>query len=275
MVRVQQVIIVLANWCPHCVPLSLENAKRISKDLGVPLRVLDIDVPEQENVADRLVEQYGDFVEDYIIPQIFLEYEGGKVEHIFTGFQEKVSITKVRWVDLFKSEFYQSLLVAQNESLTAFTEKYLVFNISCRHCEAPAFFRPLLIEQNFLVGAYCCPSGLVSKAVCFGLELNLEKKFYAFLIDQLGKEAVSKRDLRVATRHGWELGEGATEYLQRLALVQRKNVITEVYWTRYPMADDDKNKGVFLCSDPESGKGCRRLFVKDLNSMERLCHQCR
>lgn len=115
MTRVRQVIIVLANWCPHCVPLSLNNAKRISNDLGVPLRVLDIDDPEQESVADRLVEQYGDFVEDYVIPQIFLEYKSGKVEHVFSGFSEGVSITEARWVDLFKSEFYRSLLVTQNE----------------------------------------------------------------------------------------------------------------------------------------------------------------
>jgi hypothetical protein len=115
MVRVKQVIIVLANWCPHCVPLSLENARRMSKDLDAPLQVLDIDDPKQESVADRLVEQYGDFVEDYIIPQIFLEYEGGKVEHIFTGFSEGVSITKARWMDFLKSEFYRTLLVTQNE----------------------------------------------------------------------------------------------------------------------------------------------------------------
>lgn len=114
MVRVRQVTIVLAHWCPHCDPLSLENAEKMADDLGVPLRILDIDVPEEECVADRLVEEHGDYIEDYIIPQVFLEYEEGKVKHILTGFSEGVSVTKARWNDLFKSEFYQSLLSGQN-----------------------------------------------------------------------------------------------------------------------------------------------------------------
>jgi hypothetical protein len=60
----------------------------MSEDLKVPLRVLDIDDQKQESLADKLVEQYGDFS----------------------------SITKARLVDLFKSEFYQTLLKTQNES---------------------------------------------------------------------------------------------------------------------------------------------------------------
>ncbi len=116
MARVQRVTIVLANWCPHCVPLSLENARRLAKDLRVPLRVLDIDVPEQERVSDKLVEEHGDYVEDYIIPQVFLEYDGGRVEHLFTGFSEGVSVTKAQWAILFASSFYRNLLRAQNES---------------------------------------------------------------------------------------------------------------------------------------------------------------
>ena len=116
MVRVRRITIVLAHWCPHCVPLSLEKAQRVAKDLRVPLRVLDIDVPEQERAADRLVEEYGDYVEDYIIPQLFLEYDGGMVKHLFTGFSEGVSVTEARWADLFESRFYRNLLGAQNES---------------------------------------------------------------------------------------------------------------------------------------------------------------
>jgi len=95
--------------------LSLEKAQRVAKDLGVLLRVLDIDVPEQERVADGLVEEYGDYVEDYIIPQVFLEYDGGRVKHLFTGFSEGVPITEARWSDLFESRFYRNLLEAQNE----------------------------------------------------------------------------------------------------------------------------------------------------------------
>jgi len=115
MVRVRRITIVLAHWCPHCVPLSLEKAQRVAKDLDIPLRVLDIDVPEQERVADRLVEEYGDYVEDYIIPQVFLEYDEERVKHLFTGFSEGVPVTEARWADLLESRLYRDLLGAQNE----------------------------------------------------------------------------------------------------------------------------------------------------------------
>ncbi len=87
----------------------------MAADLKVPLRVLDIDFPEQEKIADSLVEKHGDYVEDYIIPQVFLEYEGSNIDHVFTGFSEGVSITAARWNDFLRSGFYRSLLRAQNE----------------------------------------------------------------------------------------------------------------------------------------------------------------
>lgn len=100
---------VLATWCPHCVPPSSEATKRLSKELGVPYRILDIDDPEQLKIADELVRKYGDDVEDYLIPQVFLEFPDGRVEHIFTGFSEDPGITKRHWEDFFQSEYYKKL----------------------------------------------------------------------------------------------------------------------------------------------------------------------
>ena len=71
----RRVSIVLAEWCPHCVPFSLENAKRMAKELNTEFRVLDIDDPEQERIADELVKDYGDYSVDYLIPQVFVEEE--------------------------------------------------------------------------------------------------------------------------------------------------------------------------------------------------------
>jgi glutaredoxin len=105
----RRISIVLADWCPHCVPLSLDNAKRMAKELNAELRVLDIDDPEQEKIADELVKNYGDYTEDYIIPQVFIE-EDGKVQHIFTGFSEGVGVTRARWEDLFASRYYKEKL---------------------------------------------------------------------------------------------------------------------------------------------------------------------
>ena len=101
---------VLAEWCPHCVPLSLERGHQMETALSVPLRVLDIDDPEEEKLADELVRRYGDFVEDYLIPQVFAEYDDGTVKHVFTGFSEAVDVTRARWDDFFASEFYKRKL---------------------------------------------------------------------------------------------------------------------------------------------------------------------
>ena len=277
MARVKRVTIVLAKWCPHCVPLSLDYAKKMVDGLGVSLRVLDIDVARQERVSDRLVEEYGDYVEDYIIPQVFLEYEGKKIEHVFTGFSESVLITEARWISLLKSKFFQRLLESQKKGdnpLDDFVERHLAFKVECRrHCDEPASFRVLLTEQKGIVGVYNCPSGFVSRVVYFSLEPDLDW-FYAFLSGQLGKKMVEKRDLRTATRYGWELNEEAAEDLVGLTIQLRKPVIREVYWVHHPKNDAEKNRGVFLCSDPAQGRGCRRLFVQEVTSRNRLCPKC-
>ena len=105
----RQISLVFATWCPHCDPLSVEEAKRMSKDLGVSLRLLDIDKPEDVKIGDDLVKKYGDDCEDYLIPQVFLEYPNGRVQHVFTGFSENPEITKRHWGDLFASDFFKSL----------------------------------------------------------------------------------------------------------------------------------------------------------------------
>ncbi len=158
------------------------------------------------------------------------------------------------------------------ESLAKFVEGHLAFAIACRgHCDAPAFFRLLSTESSHVVGAYLCPDGFVSRIVCFSFEDNLDW-FYAFLSNQLGSGIVQRRDLRVATRHGWELGEEAADELEELT--KGRKVVKEVYWTRYPRTEAEKGRGVFLCSDPERGRGCGRLFVQEVTSKEKLCSQC-
>lgn len=107
--RPSRISTVLATWCPHCVPPSSDATKRLSEELGVPYRILDIDVPEQAKIGDELVRKYGDDVEDYLVPQVFLEFPDGRVQHIFTGFSENPEVTKARWEDLFHSQFFKQL----------------------------------------------------------------------------------------------------------------------------------------------------------------------
>jgi len=85
----------------------------MAEQLGVDLRVLDIDDAEQEEIADSLVRNCGDWAEDYLIPQVFFE-EDGRAHHIFTGFSEGVEVTKARWDDFFASHRYRQELKNRN-----------------------------------------------------------------------------------------------------------------------------------------------------------------
>lgn len=75
----------------------------------MPLRLLDIDQQDVVKIADELVRNYGDDCDDYLVPQVFLEFPGGKVEHVFTGFSEDTEITRKHWDDFFHSKFYRNL----------------------------------------------------------------------------------------------------------------------------------------------------------------------
>jgi glutaredoxin len=107
--RPRRLTVVLAQWCPHCVPLSVRKGRRLAKRLGIPFRTLDIDRPGQERLADRLVREHGDASPDYLIPQAFLEWSDGRVQHLLTGFSEQVARTAQAWDDLFESEWLRSV----------------------------------------------------------------------------------------------------------------------------------------------------------------------
>jgi hypothetical protein len=81
----------------------------MAKRLGVPFRTLDIDRPAQVREADRLVRAYGDASPDYLIPQVFLEWADGHVQHLLTGFSEQVPRTEKAWDDLLASDWFRSV----------------------------------------------------------------------------------------------------------------------------------------------------------------------
>lgn len=95
--------VVYAKWCPHCVPTTVEPLNQRARALGVPCLLHDIDSDDVEK-ADDLVRNHGDWTEDYLIPQVFLEYDGGRVEHVLTGNPRGVALTKGAVEALLKSE---------------------------------------------------------------------------------------------------------------------------------------------------------------------------
>lgn len=112
--RPVRLTIVLADWCPHCVPLSEVKVRELGTRLGIPVRRLDIDDRAEERTADALVKAHGDWSPDYLIPQVFLEWSDGRVEHILTGFPEGVSRTRQAWEELFRSDWVHRLLAPQD-----------------------------------------------------------------------------------------------------------------------------------------------------------------
>ena len=103
MERPKAIHVVYAQWCPHCVPTTVEPLKKRGEELGVPCLLHDIDSDEVE-IADDLVRRYGDWSPDYLIPQVFLEYDGGRIEHVLTGNPRGVALTKKAVEELLAGE---------------------------------------------------------------------------------------------------------------------------------------------------------------------------
>lgn len=148
-----------------------------------------------------------------------------------------------------------------------FVRKYLSFAGKCyRHCDKPTSMKILSQGPSEVVGAYVCPDGFVSQVVHFSVKPNIEA-FQELLSDQAGRENVSRRDIRVATRHGWELGSNATKALE--SNLGAGGTITEAYWRRYPKTDEDKKKVVSLCVS------CNHLYVHGSDDKDRMCPTCK
>lgn len=85
--------IVYADWCPHCVPTTVGPVQSAAKAVGVPVILHDIETDDVET-ADELVKKYGDWIPDYVIPQVFFEMDDGKIEHVLTGDRRGVQYTR-------------------------------------------------------------------------------------------------------------------------------------------------------------------------------------
>lgn len=154
-----------------------------------------------------------------------------------------------------------------------FVLKYLNFTGKCyRHCDKPTAMTVVSQNSTSLVGAYLCPEGFVSQVVYFSDQPDREW-FEHLLHEQVGQENVNQRDLRVASRHGWELGGDAQETLN--SRLGKGASITEIYWTRYPKTEEQKQQATSLCVGDGSKVGCMKLFMHDRYSVERLCPSCR
>ena len=127
-------------------------------------------------------------------------------------------------------------------------------------------------EPTRVLGAYICPDGIVSQVVYFSQKPDLNW-FSKTILNQVGAVNFTTNDVRTATRHGWELGGDACQVLD--AELGPDSSITEVYWTRYPRTDAQKQVAISVCTGDASRVGCLKLFAHDRDKVERFCVNCR
>ena len=106
MAEVRAVHVVHATWCPHCHPMTVEPLQKLAEELGIPLLSYDIDVPEQEKKADELVRRFGDWTEDYLVPQVFVEMSDGEMRHVLTGYPGNLALTRKAVNDLIAGPLF-------------------------------------------------------------------------------------------------------------------------------------------------------------------------
>jgi hypothetical protein len=172
-------------------------------------------------------------------------------------------MTTARQIELLSIEDH---FLMSSVELEMFVRKYLIVEgtpCSQRHCGKPTSFFPLLEDKVGIVGAYLCPENYVSRIVYFSSSPD-KPWFEDFLRIKLdGGERVRAKDIRQATRHGWELGREAEKEIS----VFWPGDITQVYWTFYPRNDEEKTNGNFLCSK------CHKLFVKPNSRPGNVCNR--
>jgi len=101
--RPKSIYVVYARWCPHCVPVTVDPLSGRAEELGIPIVLLDIDTDDVQ-AADDMVRKYGDWTDDYLVPQVFFEYGQGRIEHVLTGDPRGVALTRKAVESLLASE---------------------------------------------------------------------------------------------------------------------------------------------------------------------------
>ena len=127
-------------------------------------------------------------------------------------------------------------------------------------------------DATQVLGAYVCPESFVSQVVYFSQKPDINS-FEKLVTSQVGKENFTPNDIRLGSRHGWELGYDARKMVE--VNLGPDGKITEVYWTRYARTDSEKKVAISLCSGDGTRKGCLKLFAHDSSTAEKFCPTCK
>ncbi len=119
-----------------------------------------------------------------------------------------------------------------------------------------------LSSDKDLIVCSACPGGYISRIVAYGEEVNLRtfKEYLSRLLS--GSLSLEDEDIRVATRHTWDLGVKSSN----------DRVFRAAYWTqnyRRTKSDNPDRISLFLCSN------CNTPFLQPFTSTTTLCQNCR
>jgi hypothetical protein len=78
-----------------------------ARELEAPCILYDIDDPDACEKGDNLVRRHGDWSADYLIPQVFMEYDSGEIRHVFTGYSEDIELTRRGISNLLASHIFK------------------------------------------------------------------------------------------------------------------------------------------------------------------------
>ena len=174
-------------------------------------------------------------------------------------------------------------MAGSDQGFVSRVQKYLILPGQCyRHCSSPTSFMQLLKEEERIAGAYVCPSGSVSRIVYFDTNsdvTSLKNLLSLHLVDI----PIRDEEIRVATRHGWELGIDPVKMTEENRITfHGSEPVMQLYWapprhrtshqTRGP---SDAGTSAFLCTGNEEKEGCKRIFLEQTDSSVRLCPRCR
>lgn len=148
-----------------------------------------------------------------------------------------------------------SILDAVRSRLSADTSCY-------GHCKSPAHHH-MINGAEGQIACFSCSGGYVSRVVMYSAEDGTEqlKSFVSRTVN--GVMEIRDEDIRVATRHPWEMGleeNSAGEVILR-----------EAYWTQHyrrTKSDDPARATLFRC------ESCGSLFTQPLNSAAATCTGC-
>ncbi len=142
-----------------------------------------------------------------------------------------------------------------------------------RHCDRPQRGHNLRALAPGWLCVYACPGGAVS-VITYSEWSNADPtaRLLPFVrAHTTPATLVRRRDLRLARRHGPELGAEAERYLAR---VHPPRAVSTVYWRLYPFKKKDGTVfRLFVCF--RHGTERVQFFVAPGNIMSPPCPKCR